>query len=369
MKLLFLIASLECGGAERVAAILCNHWARRGWRVTLATFDDGSRPPFFSLDPAVRHLPLALQRRSPSVGHAVANNLRRVPRLRRLLRDEAPERVLSFIDGTNVLALLASRGLGIPVVVSERVHPAHHAIPRPWRILRRLTYPLAHAVVVQTRDAAAFFSGRIGRASIAVIPNPVESPPASSRDPRGPRSTIAALGRLDPQKGFDLLIDAFALASPGLPDWDVVIHGEGPERAALERRIVDRGLSGRVHLPGRTADVAGAFARADLFVLSSRYEGFPNALAEAMASGVPSVAFDCPSGPADLVRDGIDGVLLPREDVGALAGAIARLASDSRAREALGLRAREVVERFSVPRVAGMWESVLRDGAGEGRVA
>ena len=105
MKLLFFISSLQCGGAERVCVTLCNHWADRGWEITLATFDDGSEAPFFPLSPRVRHVTLGLQRRSTGLLHSVANNLRRVPRLRRFVAAERPERILSFIDGTNVLGL------------------------------------------------------------------------------------------------------------------------------------------------------------------------------------------------------------------------------------------------------------------------
>ena len=149
MKLLFFISHLQAGGAERVCVTLCNHWADRGWDITLATFDDGSRPPFFSLSPRVRHVTLGLERRSTGLVHSVMNNARRVARLRKFVREEKPGRILSFIDATNVLALIAAAGTGIPVVVSERVDPAHHAIPVAWRILRRLVYRWAFAIAVQ----------------------------------------------------------------------------------------------------------------------------------------------------------------------------------------------------------------------------
>lgn len=365
MKLLFFIDSLRCGGAQRVCATLCNHWAERGWDVTLATFDDGATPPFFPLVPGVRHVSLALTPRPRGVVRSVINNLRRVQRLRRFVARERPDCIVSFIDGTNVLALLAARGTGIPVVVSERTDPARHAIPRPWRILRRTTYPWARTIVLQTRAAAAYFPASWA-SRIAVVPNPVPrvAPLASTHGaPDGGMHRILGLGRLEKVKGFDLLIRAFATIASTRPEWELTIFGDGPERDSLAAEIARSGLETRISLPGTAVDAIGALRRADLFVLSSRYEGFPNALCEAMACGVPVVAFDCPSGTAEIVRDGVDGLLVPAEDEGALSGAMARLIADPDARRRMGRRATEVSDRFSVERIAMLWERVLIDGA------
>jgi len=365
VKLLFFISSLECGGAERVCATLCNHWAEHGWDVTLATYDDGSNPPFFPLSPRVRHVPLGLQRRSTGLVHSVLNNARRVVRLRKFVREQRPERILSFMDQTNVLALIAAAGTGIPVVVAERVDPAHHPIPVAWKVLRRLTYGRAFAIAVQTRSIAAFFPAS-WQARIAVIPNPVPAvafPGGGAPQPNGARRLILAMGRLERQKGFDLLIRAFARVAAARPEWDLKILGEGSERAALEDEAARSGFPTRITLPGRNPDAAGALRSADLFVMSSRYEGFPNALCEAMACGLPVISFNCPSGPSDIVTDGVDGRLVPAEDVDALAAAIGELTGNAPLRLALGAKATHVAARYSVERLAKRWEHVLRDGA------
>ena len=365
MKLLFFIASLQCGGAERVSVTLCNHWAERGWDVTLATFDDGTTLPFFPLGPRVRHVPLGLGSRPSGLVRSMIDNLSRVRRLRRFVARERPDRIVSFIDETNVLVLLAAWGTGIPVIVSVRTDPSQHAIPPPWRILRRFTYPWARAIVLQT-EAAAEHVPASWASRVAVVPNPVpKAAPVESAhgSQNGTTHRIVGIGRLGTEKGFDLLIRAFAGIAGEHPQWNVTILGEGPERSALAVEIERSGVAGRVDLPGREADAAGVLRRSGLFVLPSRYEGFPNALCEAMACGLPVVAFDCRSGPAEIIRDGVDGVLVPGGNVGALSAAMARLIADPEGRRRLGARATEVSDRFSVERIASLWERILAGGA------
>ena len=357
------MASLQGGGAERVCATLCNRWAETGWDVTIATFDDGSTPPCFPLAPRVRHVTLDLKRRSKGLAPSVAGNVRRISALRRFVASERPERIVSFIDSTNVLVLIAAKGTGIPVIVSERTDPNQHPIPVPWRLLRRATYPWARAVVLQTRAAASYFPASWA-SRIAVIPNPVARLAPSPTEPTDGRlRRIIGMGRLAREKGFDLLIRAFAAIAPEHPGWELTILGEGPEREALVRQAEASGVGARVRLPGWEADATSVLRRADLFVLSSRYEGFPNVLCEAMACGLPVVAFDCPSGPSEIVRDGVDGLLVPPENVPALSATISSLIAAPERMRRLGERAREVSDRYSIERAAALWQSLLESAA------
>jgi GalNAc-alpha-(1->4)-GalNAc-alpha-(1->3)-diNAcBac-PP-undecaprenol alpha-1,4-N-acetyl-D-galactosaminyltransferase len=170
---------------------------------------------------------------------------------------------------------------------------------------------------------------------------------------------------LSHQKGFDLLIEAFARLTPKYPGWELRIIGEGTDRAALERLATERGVALRVRFCGWLNDPQPVLAGSELFVLSSRWEGFPNALLEAMACGVPAVSFDCDSGPSEIIRDRVDGLLVPPDDVSALASALDHLMDDAALRREMGDRAREVVTRFSCARFFAQWDNVVRGVLGE----
>ncbi len=209
--------------------------------------------------------------------------------IRRAIVSVRPDVVISFIDLTNVTVLMATRGLGVPVIVSERIDPHHHAIGRLANALRRITYPSAARIVVQTERAAQFFTG-YPASKLVILANPVPAATAHARPAESlsnGRWRIIGVGRLDPQKGFDLLVKAFARLAARFPEWDVVIFGQGPERAALLAAVEAHGLTGRFEVAAPTTQVAAELAASHVFAFPSRYEGFPNALAEAMVAGLP----------------------------------------------------------------------------------
>lgn len=168
---------------------------------------------------------------------------------------------------------------------------------------------------------------------------------------------MLAVGRLTVEKGFDCLIESFSTLAEKHADWVLVILGEGPLHAELQKEVLAKGLENRVHLPGRSGNIGEWYERANLYVMSSRFEGFPNALLEAMAYGVPAVSFDCDTGPRDIIRHDVDGLLVPKGDVAGFTAALDRLMSDAVLRRRFADQALQVRARFSVEQVAGMWES------------
>ena len=338
--------------------ILANAWAASGHEVHLFTLEGPGAVPFFRLDPGVQFHPLGHSLRSVGLRQKITNNLARIRNLRRALARIQPDLMVSFIDKANILALLGCLGLGIPGVVSERSDPAISEIGLVWEGIRLLVYPLASGVVVQVPSVRDFFPGWL-QDRIWVIPNPVPTPVAGP-PALEPRPRILAAGRLHREKGFDLLLEAFARTRHDHPEWRLDIAGEGEERAALEAQVARLGLAGACRLLGIRQDLAAQMRACDLFVLSSRSDGFPNVLCEAMALGTAVISFDCPSGPAHIIRHGLDGLLVPPERVDGLAGALGSLMGDAALRARLASRAPEVLERFSEPVILAQWDECLR---------
>lgn len=354
------ISSLTSGGAERVMSLMANYWAERGRDVTILTLDDGSTAPFYLLHENISWTPLNLLKPSSNPIAGLMNNWRRIRKVRDELRSLAPDVIVSFMDQVNVVTIWAARGLNAPVIVSERIDPRSASISNFWKMIRDFSYRFCHALVVQTQNAKAYFD-RMIPCGIYVIPNPLTprflTEGASS--PRVREMKIAAVGRLETQKGFDFLLEAFASVAEKHPDWNLVIVGEGSLRTELEARRDRLLLRGRAEFAGRDADPLDLYMTSSIFALSSRYEGFPNALCEAMACGCAAVSFDAPSGPGDIIEHGVNGLLITSGDVKALAEAMERLMSDAPLRERLGAEARRSMRRLHPDIIMQRWDELL----------
>lgn len=351
LSIAWVLSSLGCGGAERVATMLVGALAERGHRCTLVTLDP-TAVDFHAVPAGVARVRVDGPGPSRSTAQAIRHNVGGVVGLAGALRRLRPDVVVAFGDTTNVKAVLASAIARLPAVVSERVDPSTVDIGRAWDRLRRLAYPRASALVVQTEAVRAWADRHSRR--VAVIPNPVAlgGTPAHARS-----NEIVAIGRLVAQKGFDVLVRAFARAAP--PAWRLAILGEGSERTAIETLARRLGVADRVVLPGQVDDVRERLRDAGMFASSSRFEGFPNALLEAMAEGVPIVATHCASGPREILRDVPEAILVVPDDVDALARAIAVMIADDARRDACGRSARAAAQRFALPTVVDAWESVI----------
>lgn len=363
MRVLCLIPQLGAGGAERVIVEIANFLVQRHV-VQLLTWEAVATRAFFWPASAVEVI-----KAGRSGGRGPARWIRlafRVPTLRRRVQDFKPDVVLSFLTTANITAVVACAGLRVPIVVSERNDPAK-ADSRSWvSLARRLTYPRAARTVVQTDRIARHFR-RTLQSRMVVLPNPIPSARrrASPMTPGpGGRFRIVAVGRLEHQKGIDRLIAAFVPLAAMYPAWDVVVFGDGSKRDALTRQVEASGLAGRVSLAGVTEGIDRALAAAHLFAFPSRFEGFPNALGEAMAAGLPSVGYAGVSGVEELIVDGLNGLLLPHHaGVPSLTTALDRLMGDAELRMRMGAAAVVHVQRWSPERVLAEWERLLVDVA------
>ncbi len=361
MRLVFVISALSSGGAERVLVSLVKGLSARGHRITVVTMY-GRELDFFQLPAGVDRVALGLGEDTVGLWAKLVAHRRRTVALRRAIRASKPDAVISFLARTNVLVLAATVGLAAPVIAAEHTDPFREPLARSWERLRRITYRRAARVVSVSEGVDRYFDW-IAADRRAVIPNPVDFAEIEEAVPvvalPWPHA-ILAMGRLAPEKGFDLLIEAFARLAARFPDWGLAILGEGGLRGRLETLAAGHGLAGRVLLPGAVPAPGATLKKADLFVLSSRWEVLPMALIEAMACGVAVVATECLPSAAEWIRPGENAVLVSAEDAAGLAAAMNGLMQDPARRRLLGQNAAQSVRRFDLDRIVELWEELLQ---------
>lgn len=352
MRVVFVQAGLGAGGAEKVVSILARQRAEAGDDVHVLAFSTPREGSYFAYPESVRIETPRSESRNPAL---------RIPRrilwLRQRFRQLKPDLIASFLTKPNVLTLAASRGLKIPVIISERNNPTVQAAHPLWHPAGLLLARSAARLVMQTEQARANLPARLRKKAV-VIPNPCVIP-TGARKNSGDGSRLVAVGRLDRQKGFDLLLEAFAQVATKIDRATLTIFGEGAERAALQEQARKLGIAERVRLPGVTRSPGEWLDAGDIFVLSSRFEGFPNVLVEALAAGFAAVAFDCPWGPSSIVSHEKDGLLVPAEDVEALAQALQRVITEADLRHALAAAAPQAASRYELSNVLGQWTDVF----------
>lgn len=362
-RVLFVIGLLAGGGAERVVLRILKRLDRRRFEPALLLVEKQGR---FLADVPSDIPVLDCGRR------AAGGRLAWIARFVRFLRRERPDVVVSFLWFPNIVAAIARAISGIPcrLVLSERVTIEGSREGLVTEFVRRtgirLLYRGADRIVPNSAAMGRQFVDRFGipERKVAVIPNPVDidTIAALSREGEevggviGAPAVIVGMGRLSRQKGFDILMRAMAEVRPRA---SLVLVGEGPEEGALRDLARQVGVSERVAFAGFLGNPYPVIAGASVFVLPSRYEGFPNALVEAMSLGVPCVASRCPTGPEEIVTDGVDGLLVPVDDPWAVAAAVNRLLDDAALRDRLGRAARDRARAYDAPEVVRRFEALL----------
>jgi GalNAc-alpha-(1->4)-GalNAc-alpha-(1->3)-diNAcBac-PP-undecaprenol alpha-1,4-N-acetyl-D-galactosaminyltransferase len=359
MKVTLIIYHMGCGGAERVMSILANYWVSHGWTVTLIALVDSTDTPFYPLDPRVKLKFLGIAGNSNNLFTSIANTWRRFKILRKEIIASEADVSIGFMNAVNVYNILACWNLAIPTIVCEHTYPGSNDASRIWQALMKWFYRYADLVTVLTQSAVPFYDPADGYQTI-VMPNPVlPPPPAVVTEKLLPTNSLISVGRLDDCKGYDLLLKAFHQIHDRHPDWQLTILGEGELRAELEQLRSQLGLTNCVHLPGNVSNVPDYLYQADLFVMSSKIEGFPMALCEAMVCGLPVVATDCLSGPSDIIEHDVNGLLVRTEEIDAIAIGLESLMSDPIKREQLANHAPNILDQFGLETVMKLWDNAI----------
>lgn len=358
------LGGIGSGGSDRVVSVLANEFVARGWAVDiLALTGDDTIDRDLAPEITVRfERPIRSLRKPVQVALRM---LRGAALVRSYVREHPEAVVVSLIAWVNMCTVAGTIGIAHgPVILSERTDPASDPSHPLARRLRNACYRRADALAFQTPDAQRYFA-RLARVPSEVIPNPV-SPGLPVWEPAGGDVEIVTAARLEAEKNIPLLIDAFAPIARVDPRARLRVFGGGKLRQQLQDRIDAAGLTQSVRLEGHASDVHQRMSRASMFVMSSNFEGMPNALLEAMSMGMPVISVDCPiGGPRMLIDDGVNGVLVPVGDVTALSRQMQRLLDDPEGARALGERAADTREQHSIAHIADRWERLFDRVLGE----
>ena len=344
-------------------SVVANGLIQLGHQVAMVT--DYSTATEYPLNPAVKRTVLDGVFTGATSKGRFARTLRRIRTLRSICKTEHADVVISFMRDSNFRAILATRFLKTKNLISVRIDPKIGYKSKKTALIAKMLYPFADGCVFQTQEAQAWFSTSIQKKS-RIILNPISPSFLSVQGNPLSEKRVVACGRLGAQKRFDLLINAFAKIACKHPEFVLEIYGTGDKEQELREQIRRLNKDAQIRLMGRCEDVPNAIKDASAFVLSSDFEGLPNALMEAMALGLPVISTDCGGGGARaLIEDGLDGWIVPCGDVQALANAMDACLSDPEEAKHRGNAAGEKAKGFSAERVVAQWEAYLKELAGE----
>lgn len=350
MKITFFIGSISGGGAERVVCNLSNYLVNRGHNITVLTV--GKTGNAYGIDEKVNIISLEGKRR---IKFSFLRAFIKMHRLKEYLKNCDADLIVGFLPKTIKALMCYKRHIKCPVVLSERCSPQSYLKRKQQKMLK--CFNAADGAVFQTEEIKNFYTDRIAIKNFTVIPNAVNpdfiKPPFTGER----RKTVIAVGRHSKQKNFELLIDAFAEVVNKFPDYSLEIYGKGELTESYIERCEKLGIREKVFFPGFCENMQDKIYGASLFVLSSDYEGIPNALIEAMALSTPCVSTDCIGGGARaLIKDGENGILLPVNDKNALISAMEKVLSDKTFAEKIARKAAEIQYELSATVVYEKWE-------------
>lgn len=354
--IVFFISALRKGGAERVLLNLVRYFSGSGYIVTLVTQYKAEQE--YELDGNIKRIYSEILPEEMTQNR-ISNFINRYKKLRNIWKTLKPDAIVSFIGKNNIMAILTSLFLHIPVIVAVRGEPNEEYYSKGMRIGAGILFNFAGGVVLQTEDSKLFF-GKMIQKRAKVLKNPLTEEFIKPLY-EGPRDkTIISVGRLDENKNQQMLIRAFAKVEKVHPDYKLILYGEGDKRSELEQLAVELGVADKVEMPGNVNDISSRIQSAGIFVLTSKTEGMPNALLEAMVLGIPSVSVDCPcGGPKDIIDSGVNGYLIGRNDIDELADKINYIIEHSDVAQQMGRQAFLMRDEYMPEKVYRSWENYI----------
>lgn len=381
MKIIYILKSFaQLAGTERVVADKINYLAQNGYIITLVTYEQGNHPLAYTLFHNVKHIDLNTRfftlYKYPLFARSIYYfKLLRIfrKRLQKTVNEQKPDYIITTTYSLKVAKdILRVKGNARTIMESHISHDSvirHHDFKknslsrfifklydkRNLRILREFD----HFITLTKEDSIQWNKCGIWT---KVIPNPVTKYPEDIPPKKICRNRIIAAGRLNHQKGFDKLIDAFSLISPKYPNWRIDIFGQGELERELSSQIISKGLEGRITIHQPTMNIYKEYLQSDFYVLSSKFEGFGLVLIEAMSCGIPVVSFDCPYGPKEIVTDSQEGFLVENGNVGQLAEKMEWMINHEEERTIMGEQARITAKKYEINRIMIEWEKLFTNG-------
>ena len=359
MKIGFLINDLDAGGAERATVSLANYFVNHGADTRIITFRDCES--FYPLDEKVEHCKI----RFDEIEHTMSlkrlfGAVKRMFAIRSYIRSLELDVLIGMSFSMTWYTVFATIFTATKSVGTERNNPYKYKATKVNTILRKVFYRLCNGYIFQTRKSAEFFTDKLKNTDV-IIPNAIFNETVYELSPPQRREKIiCAVGRLTEQKRFDLLIEAFAKIAEQIPEYNLIIFGEGELRASLENQIQKLGLQHRAYLPGKNTDAVKVVNRSSVFVLSSDLEGMPNVLIEAMAMGVPCVSTRCDMGPEELINNNINGILVSVGNSDEIADAILQIINNPDLADKLSANARNLLNTHSIEQISDKWLTFLK---------
>lgn len=352
-KICFFVGNMNnAGGTERVCSIIANELANAGYEIVILSLSEGMQP-FFSLNKNIK-----IRSLFPQPGRTLYRTPVLIYKLRKFLIKEKIETLIVVETMSVLFTLPAVQGLAINHICWEHFNFKNDNGKTGRRLARHLAARYCNYVVTLTERDKSFWLNRTShKANIVAIPNPSPFKPKVLGQ-KNEDKIVLAVGRVTYVKGFDLLIESWKLVSDKFPDWKLVIVGKGEEESNLKRLINKYGLFDTILLAGHTDDIGYYYNSASIFCLSSRYEGFPMVLLEALSFGVPIVSFDCDTGPAEIL-EGTGSILVPTEDTNQLTQSLIQLIKNKDLREKISSKSMQKSLEYQPEKIIKEWQKLI----------